>query len=96
MTAVQMCFWLQGLFELANPTSLDARQTDLIRRHLAMVFKHEIDPSYPAEQQQILDDIHAGKIEVVPYVDVTKPTTTFQDSGHVYHTTDPHNVKFRC
>lgn len=58
MTSVQFCYWLNGLFELADPKTLDAHQTDLIKRHLQMVFKHEIDPSYPKEQQTSLNDIH--------------------------------------
>jgi hypothetical protein len=60
MKSTEFCYWLQGLFELANPQSLDARQTDLIKRHLNLVFKHEIDPSYPESQQQELNQIHAG------------------------------------
>lgn len=59
MKSVEFCYWLQGLFELGNPTSLDAAQTDLVKRHLAMVFKHEIDPSYgKAEIQAALGAIH--------------------------------------
>jgi hypothetical protein len=58
MKSVEFCYWLQGVFELGDPKQLDERQTDLIKRHLAMVFKHEIDPSYPAEQQQALNAAH--------------------------------------
>ena len=47
MKSTEFCYWLQGLFELGNPTILDANQTDLIKRHLAMVFLHEIDKTYP-------------------------------------------------
>lgn len=52
MKSVEFCYWLQGLFELGNPTSLNAEQTDLVKRHLAMVFHHEIDPSYGKEATQ--------------------------------------------
>lgn len=45
MTSRDFCYWLQGLFELGRPASLDAAQTDLVKRHLSMVFIHEIDPS---------------------------------------------------
>jgi hypothetical protein len=58
MTSRDFCYWLQGLFELQNPTTLDARQTELIKRHLNMVFFHEIDPSFPTEQQASLNSIH--------------------------------------
>ena len=56
MKAVEFAYWLQGLFELANPKTLDEKQTDLIKRHLAMVFKHEIDPSYPNQEE--LNQLH--------------------------------------
>jgi len=60
MKSVEFCYWLQGLFEVGEPTELSAKQTDLIKRHLAMVFVHEIDASYPDDQQQKLDAAHNG------------------------------------
>ena len=61
MTARDFCYWLQGVFELAGPTTLDAKQTDLVKRHLALVFQHDIDPSAGGpEQQAILQQIHDG------------------------------------
>ncbi len=60
MTSREFCYWLQGVFEVADPKALDDKQTDLIKRHLAMVFVHEIDPSYPTAQQPALDAAHAG------------------------------------
>lgn len=61
MNSRDFCYWLQGLFELNDPPNLDQRQTDLIKRHLAMVFVHEIDPSFPKEQQGKLDMFHNNK-----------------------------------
>lgn len=59
MTSRDFCYWLQGLFELGQPDKLDAKKTDLIRRHLALVFAHEIDPAAgPPDHQKILDDLH--------------------------------------
>lgn len=58
MTSQEFCYWLQGLFELANPDRLDVRQTDLIKRHLNMVFIHEIDPKYP--EKETLNSVHSG------------------------------------
>lgn len=59
MTSRDFCYWLQGLFELGSPAVLDAKQTDLVRAHLAMVFIHEIDPSAgDVKQQAVLNDIH--------------------------------------
>lgn len=61
MLARDFCYWLQGLFELGKPVSLDAAQTDLIKRHLSMVFVHDIDPQAPSEQQAMLNALHSGK-----------------------------------
>ena len=63
MKSTEFCYWLQGLFELGNPKVLDERQTDLIKRHLNMVFVHEIDLSYPAQQQNVLNAIHSGDVD---------------------------------
>jgi hypothetical protein len=41
MKAEHFCFWLQGCFELSGPNSLDAIQTDLIEKHLTLVFEHD-------------------------------------------------------
>lgn len=60
MKSVEFCYWLQGLFELAKPTALTEEQTALVKQHLAMVFIHEIDPSYPKAQKPALDAVHSG------------------------------------
>lgn len=60
MKSVEFCYWLQGLFEVAEPTALNEKQTDLIKRHLNMVFVHEIDATYPEGQQEALNAAHAG------------------------------------
>jgi len=68
MTSREFCYWLQGFFELqfagqADKTgmgSLEPVQVDTIKRHLAMVFKHEIDPSYPNADE--LSHIHGDDI----------------------------------
>jgi hypothetical protein len=52
MTSRDFCYWLQGLFEVANPKQLSSFQITQIRKHLAMVFKHEIDPSAGSEEHQ--------------------------------------------
>jgi hypothetical protein len=64
------CYWLQGFFEIGQSyspqkqLSLDSVQTDMIRKHLALVFKHEIDPSFgPPEKQAELDKIHHGPFQ---------------------------------
>lgn len=59
MNSREFAYWLQGVFELGKPVSFDAAQTESIRRHLAMVFLHEIDPSAgPPEVQKKLNEAH--------------------------------------
>jgi hypothetical protein len=60
MKSVEFCYWLQGLFEVGEPTQLNEKQTDLIKRHLNMVFIHEIDKTYPEGQQEALNDAHTA------------------------------------
>lgn len=60
MKATEFCYWLQGLFELAEPKALDEKQTDLIRRHLAMAFLHDIDKRPSEDEQKKLNKIHTG------------------------------------
>lgn len=70
MTSRDFCYWLQGFFEVNDPSltgglpsGLSKEQVDCIKKHLALVFKHEIDPSMgPKPHQDALDAIHnAGK-----------------------------------
>jgi hypothetical protein len=55
MTARDFAYWLQGYFEIAQPTSASTEVLTMIKKHLDMVFVHEIDPSYggPAEQAKL-------------------------------------------
>ena len=57
MKAIEFCYWLQGYFELDRVSAkpLTAKQVELIQRHLALVFKHDIDPQAgsPAYQQHM-------------------------------------------
>lgn len=63
MTSRDFCFWLQGFFEVGDPKTLTKEQLDLVKRHLNLVFIHEIDPSMGGkEQQNKLNEIHNGKI----------------------------------
>jgi len=61
MTSRDFCYWLQGFFELSgDDLYIGDREADLIKRHLNMVFIHEIDPSFPDEQQEPLSRAHEG------------------------------------
>jgi len=56
------CYWLQGYFELALQEGLTPDQVTAIKRHLMLVFKHEIDPSFPQSQQAELNQNHHLKL----------------------------------
>ncbi len=63
LSSREFAYWLQGYFELDNTpikTGLSVQQLETIRRHLAMVFEHEIDPSTPNPK---LDQLHAGPMK---------------------------------
>ena len=64
MTSRDFCYWLQGYFEiteeLKDGRGIGAGQAEMIRRHLSLVFKHEIDPSIPDPTGE-LQAIHDGK-----------------------------------
>ncbi len=60
MTSRDFAFWLQGYFEVANPIKIGEEETEMIKKHLNLVFKHEIDPSMGDEKhQQVLNEIHS-------------------------------------
>lgn len=67
MKARDFCYWLQGYFEIngnqprppEHADSLNSEQVKMIRNHLAMVFKHEIDPSNGTpEHNKELNKLH--------------------------------------
>jgi hypothetical protein len=39
-------FWLQGFFELSNPSTLDKQQVQIIKEHLALVLQKTTPTSY--------------------------------------------------
>jgi hypothetical protein len=45
MKSTEFCYWLQGWFELEEPTSINSERTQLIKNHLNMVFAHEKPPA---------------------------------------------------
>jgi len=61
MNSIDFCFWLQGHFELSESKSLTNTQVTAIKRHLNLVFKHEIDPLRESEtttSTSVLNDTH--------------------------------------
>ncbi len=64
MTSRDFCYWLQGFFEIGGFKDIQPEQVKIIKNHLHMVFKHEIDPSHgDAAHQEVLSHAHAGKLE---------------------------------
>ena len=59
MTSRDFAFWLQGFFEISESENLSKEQTKVIKKHLNLVFKHEIDPSMGDQaHQEKLNEIH--------------------------------------
>ncbi len=59
MTSRDFAYWLMGVFEVVDPKELNEKQTLMIKKHLALVFKHEIDLSMGDEKhQKELNEIH--------------------------------------
>jgi hypothetical protein len=52
MTSRDFAFWLQGFFEVSNAETITKEQTQVIKNHLNLVFKHEIDPSMGDDKHQ--------------------------------------------
>jgi hypothetical protein len=47
MTSREFCYWLQGYFEINKGAgALTQEQSEIIQKHLSLVFIHEIDNSY--------------------------------------------------
>jgi hypothetical protein len=64
MGSRDFAYWLMGYFEVSQPKEIGVNETEMIKKHLALVFKHEIDPEMGNEQhQQELNAIHSGKLD---------------------------------
>jgi hypothetical protein len=68
MTSRDFVYFLQGFFEINEPQTINKQQVEIIKNHLNLVFKHEIDPSLnegkSKEEVKELQDVHDGKKEV--------------------------------
>lgn len=75
MQARDFCFWLQGLFEVGDPVSLNADQVNLIKTHLSLVFKHDVSIK-PKEMEHYQVSPRPTVAGLGPLVDYSKLTTT--------------------
>lgn len=103
MTSRDFCYWLQGYFEInevprAEPfdtAALSKEQVACIKKHLALVFVHEIDPSAgPPEHQKKLDEIHNS-----PFKEKSDKQVTPEDVKKIVNQALSHydpNPKYRC
>lgn len=67
MQSRDFCYWLQGFFEITAassnrpPEGLTQGQAEMIQKHLALVFQHEIDPAMgDKKHQDKLNQTHFG------------------------------------
>ena len=98
MTSRDFCFWLQGYFEIHQANmpenvkevqGLTNHQLEMVRKHLALVFVHEIDPSMgPPAHQVKLDAVHGTGAkppgQVTQSVDVALPYQSSATGGPVF------------
>jgi hypothetical protein len=56
MNAEQFCYWLQGVFEVTDPKTLNEKQVAIIKEHLGLVFKKETTESYDSSNQQPVEN----------------------------------------
>ena len=88
---------MQGFFEVSDPEEITPDQMALIKKHLQMVFIHEIDPSFgDAEAQAELDAVHNGEIiktalEKLEEVSKHRPMATGGNQPRI-----PSDMRFRC
>lgn len=83
MTSRDFCYWLQGFFEISTPQIMLREQVEMVQKHLALVFAHEIDPSMgSAQHQEGLDKIH-------------DTTTTFSEPAK-FSNKLPYDINYRC
>jgi hypothetical protein len=60
INSIGFCNWLSGVLEANSETTLNEKQVALIRERLSDAFIHDIDKTFPPEQQHALHDAHTG------------------------------------
>ena len=62
MTTTNFAYWLQGFFEIANPEEITEEQLKMIKSHLSLVFRDDIDPKMGSkEHREFLSKVHQGE-----------------------------------
>lgn len=62
MTSRDFVYWFQGFLEVSEAKEINENQVQVIKNHLNLVFKHDIDPSYTTDinKQKEYKKIHDG------------------------------------
>ncbi len=64
MTPEQFTYWLQGFMETADPKSIDEKQTQIIKDHLALVFT-KVTPIYkPVDTNDLLKKFNENDFKI--------------------------------
>jgi len=66
MNSVDFCYWLQGYFEISEAKTVNAAQVEIIKNHLNLVFKHEIDPIRESETIATKEELNAAHKPQLP------------------------------
>lgn len=63
MTSRDFAYWMQGFFEISETDNVTPEQVRVIKKHLNMVFIHDIDPSMgDKEHQDKLNAVHNQEV----------------------------------
>ncbi len=67
MKTRDFCYWLQGYFEISKNKELNEEELKIIKNHLNLVFKHDIDTQYTDgdDSQEIHDGLDYDKDNVL-------------------------------
>jgi hypothetical protein len=117
MHARDFVYWLQGFFEITEatmaghgdratpaPMQLGPAQVDCIKRHLAMVFIHEIDPAMGSIEHQVaLTQAHQGggaagqpPKSPGPQAPPSHPALEALSQGALLPGVDPFSIRLNC
>jgi hypothetical protein len=95
MKAENFAYWLQGYFEILNKAEpLSLEQVECIKRHLSMVFYHDIDPKMGnKEHQKALTELHSVVTDIA---NCGQGITTSGQNGNSWHICPDHLPVFNC
>lgn len=58
MNTIDFCYCLQGFFEVSEATEVTPKQVEMIKNHLNLAFKHEIDPLRESQTTASVDELN--------------------------------------